>query len=438
MHGFYLFLKLIFNYSLRLFYRKIETKGTPNELFGSTIYVCNHPASFMDPLLLGTMRKPVVFFMTRADVFNKATQPIFRAAHMLPIYRERDGVATKSANEQVFETCAELLIKKRNLLLFGEGFTDDVFERRLKPLKKGAARIGFLTLEKCNWEKPVYIAATGLNYEAPNQMRSLVFMKTSQKICLNDYKENYLENPSKTIVEVTNRIAKLLEEQVIHVQNERWFNLLESILKISQKGMVVYAHSSIKSIVEHWSFSKKLANWVNQTALTDNQQLETLEKATDSYFEKLKEQQISDELIAELPINGTVNFFKPILKCLVILPIATLGFIHCLIPYMFVKRFTEKSFKRPVFWGSVKMLVGMIVLGVVNIPVIFIVQSFVGSYAIGFAYYVLIGLFGLASYTLIKELGQLKAKFTANKSELNTLKKERIALEKMIDSIQLD
>jgi cell division protein FtsB len=84
------------------------------------------------------------------------------------------------------------------------------------------------------------------------------------------------------------------------------------------------------------------------------------------------------------------------------------------------------------------MLVGMIVMGLINIPVIFIVQSFVGSYAIGFAYYVLIGLFGLASYTLIKELGQLKAKFTAKKSELNTLKKERIALEKMIDSIQLD
>jgi hypothetical protein len=103
-----------------------------------------------------------------------------------------------------------------------------------------------------------------------------------------------------------------------------------------------------------------------------------------------------------------------------------------------VKRFTEKSFKRPVFWGSVKMLIGMIVMGLVNIPMIFIVQSFVGSYVIGFAYYILIGLFGLASYTFIKELGQLKEKFTAKKSELNTLKKERIALEKMIDSIQLD
>lgn len=437
MHGFYLFLKLILNYSLRLFYRKIETKGTPNEYFGSTIYVCNHPASFMDPLILGAIRKPVVFFMTRADVFNKATQPIFRAAHMLPIYRERDGVATKSANEQVFETCAELLIKKRNLLLFGEGFTDDVFERRLKPLKKGAARIGFLTLEKCNWEKPIYMAATGMNYEAPNLMRSVVFIKSSVKICLNDYKEKYLENSSKTIVEVTNKMAQLLEEQVIHVQNEHWFKLVEQVLQISQKGMVVYAHSSMKSLFEHWSFSKKLANWVNKKEESDSEQLETLEKATNAYFQKLEQNGIKDELIAGLSSSGKLNFFKPLLKALLLLPFALVGFIHCLIPYLLVKRFTEKSFKRPVFWGSVKMLVGMIVMGIVNIPVIFIVQSFLESYVIGFIYYALIGLFGLASYLFIQEITQLKSKLNVRKSDLYSLKKERIELEKMIEAIEL-
>ncbi|MEY4521662.1 MAG: hypothetical protein RIT10_847 [Bacteroidota bacterium] len=436
MHGFYLFLKVILNYSLRLFYRKIEAIGTPNEYFGSTIYVCNHPASFMDPLILGAMRKPVVFFMTRADVFNKATQPIFRAAHMLPIYRERDGVATKSANEQVFETCAELLIKKRNLLLFGEGFTDDVFERRLKPLKKGAARIGFLTLEKSNWEKPIYMAATGLNYETPNKMRSIVFIKTSEKICLNDYKEKYLENPSKTIVEVTNRMAQLLEEQVIHVQNERWFKLVEQVLQITQKGIITYVDSKKTTLFNKWTFSKKIANWVNEKEETNSEQLETLEKATNAYYQKLDKNGIKDELIAGLSSSGKLNFFEPILKALLLLPFALVGFIHCLIPYLLVKRFTEKSFKRPVFWGSVKMLVGMIVMGLVNIPVIFILHFFIESYSLCIVYYILIGLFGLSSYLFIQEITQLKSKLNSKKSDLYSLKKERIELEKMIEAIE--
>jgi hypothetical protein len=281
------------------------------------------------------------------------------------------------------------------------------------------------------------MAATGLNYEAPNKMRSIVFIKTSEKICLNDYKEKYLENPSKTIVEVTTRMAQLLEEQVIHVQNEHLFNFVEQVLQISQKGMVVYAHSNLKSIYEHWRFSKKLADWVNNSALNDKQQLETLAKVTDSYFQKLKEQQINDELIASLPINGTFNLTQSLLKCLALLPFAVLGFIHCLIPYILVKRFTEKSFKRPVFWGSVKMLVGMIVMGLVNIPMIFIVQSFIGSYLIGFVYYALIGLFGLASYAFVQELRQIKVKLNASTTDLNSLKRERIELEKMIEAIEL-
>jgi hypothetical protein len=82
------------------------------------------------------------------------------------------------------------------------------------------------------------------------------------------------------------------------------------------------------------------------------------------------------------------------------------------------------------------MLVGMIVMGLVNIPVIFIVQSFIGSYLIGFVYYVFIGLFGLASYHFIQEITQLKSKLYARKSNLYSLKKERIELEKMIEAIE--
>jgi hypothetical protein len=102
-----------------------------------------------------------------------------------------------------------------------------------------------------------------------------------------------------------------------------------------------------------------------------------------------------------------------------------------------VKRFTEKSFKRPVFWGSVKMLVGMIVMGLINIPVIFILHSFIGSYSLCIVYYLLIGLFGLASYLFIQEITQLKSKLNARKSHLHSLKKERIELEKIIEAIEL-
>ena len=172
---------LALNYTLRLYFRKIYVVKKP-ERFSSTIYVSNHAASFMDPLLLAAFNRAVVFFMTRSDVFTAFTRPIFWMAHMLPIYRQRDGVNTKTKNQEVFKKSSEILLRKRSLLIFGEGVTDDVFIRRLKPLKKGAVRIGFTALESCNWTQDVYLATVGCNYSKPSMFRSDVLIRNSEKI----------------------------------------------------------------------------------------------------------------------------------------------------------------------------------------------------------------------------------------------------------------
>lgn len=75
----------------------------PRELMGRTIYVSNHPASFMDPLVSATLRQPIVFFMVRSDVFKTFSKPFFWMMHMLPIYRQQDGGDTKSATRRLFK-----------------------------------------------------------------------------------------------------------------------------------------------------------------------------------------------------------------------------------------------------------------------------------------------------------------------------------------------
>ena len=149
----YFILFCTLRYSLRIFYPRLKTINSPGNMFGRTIYVSNHAASFMDPLVVASFRPPIVFFLTRSDVFTKLTKPFLWAAHMLPIYRQQDGVDTKDENIKTFDECTKILKYGRNLLIFGEGFTDDVFIRRLKPVKKGAVRIGFYSLEKLNWKK---------------------------------------------------------------------------------------------------------------------------------------------------------------------------------------------------------------------------------------------------------------------------------------------
>ena len=203
MRFLYLFLWFAFQYSFRLYFRKIKIINPSDYFFGRTIFVSNHQGSFMDPLIIASQRKPVVYFMTRSDVFNKFTRPILWAVHMLPIYRQRDGVDTKEKNAKIFEKTNRVLFRKRNILIFGEGFTDDRIQRRLHPIKKGPARIGFSALDYCNWEKEIFIQGLGVNYTDFNLRGSDVLIAAGTKIRLNDFREEFEENSAKAITEVT-------------------------------------------------------------------------------------------------------------------------------------------------------------------------------------------------------------------------------------------
>jgi hypothetical protein len=189
----------------------------------------------MDPLVIASLNKAIVYFMTRSDVFTSFTKPIYWMAHMLPIYRQRDGVNTKEKNSEVFQKCTEALLKKRSLLIFGEGFTDDVFIRRLKPIKKGAARIGFTALESCDWEQDIYIAAIGCNYSDPGKYGSDLLISNSERIHLNPYQEQYLENPMKVIIEITGKIERLLKNQLTHLNEIERAGLHEQIMTILKR-----------------------------------------------------------------------------------------------------------------------------------------------------------------------------------------------------------
>ncbi|MBU2020122.1 MAG: 1-acyl-sn-glycerol-3-phosphate acyltransferase [Bacteroidetes bacterium] len=391
---FYFILWVTMNYVLRIYFKTIKVINGPKEFYGRTIYVSNHASAFMDPLVAGALRRPIVFFMTRSDIFNSISRPFLWAAHMLPIYRQHDGEDTKSKNEKVFNECAKILKYGRNLLIFSEGFTDDKFIRRLKPIKKGAVRIGFNTLEKYNWQFNVNVAAIGINYTDPNQLRSEVLISNSNKICLNDYKERYLENPNKVINELTKLMEGLMQEQITHIQNKDFSELHENVMAITGKGMHPTQTDFTIPLQERWNYSKKLAEFINQN--------ERVFQSTD-LGERLKIHHIKAEKtgvlwsdIQNLLKGKSIDYLLDLFLLVFLLPVVILNLIHSYFPYLFIKKWVEKSFKRKVFWGSVKLLLGMIIIGLLNIPIVYFLTNYFGvSYWWGFTYYLCLGPFFL-------------------------------------------
>lgn len=389
------------NYSIRLYFRRIRLVNATKKRFSSTIFVSNHPSAFMDPLIISVLRKPIVFFMTRSDVFNKWTSPILSSAHMIPIYRQHDGGNSAEKNKESFRKATEILSGNRGLLIFGEGLTDDVFERRLKPLKKGALRIGFTALEATNWEQEVRLVALGCNYANPNVMRSDLLISESNPIILNDYKDQYLENPSKTINELNRQLESALIDQITHVQSEKDFAYHEQIMMLTRKGMNPYCFDEDISLEMRWRYSQELANFINQIEGDVADKHTELKHRIADYFHRLRSHGMTEQQLYDAKNKKTGSFVLPLLY---LLPFAILGCIHAYIPTMLVKRFAEKTFKRKVFWCSTKMVLTMVFMGIFNLPLLFVFPGILGvQFWYIFTYYLSIGMLGLAWYQWRKQ-----------------------------------
>lgn len=396
----YFLLWLFFGHSLRLFYRKIVVLNSKRNGEGSTIFISNHPASFMDPLIVSRFNNAVVFFLTRSDVFTKFTNPFFKSAHMLPIYRQQDGGNTNEKNKEVFQKCSDVLMKNKNILIFGEGFTDDVFVRRVKPLKKGALRIGFTALESCNWEKKIYISLVGINYTQANLYGSDILLSNSDKICLNDYREAFEENPSRTISAINRDLELTLQDQLTHVESEENVNLHEDIMMLTRKGMHPICFDKHLSLEERWNYSKSLATWLNKQ---EKSALDELKSLMTEYRMSLSLIKINENN-RYFEANHKWNLVQNFCRFTLLFPFAILGIFHAGIPYLILKKFVEKSFNRDVFWASVKMILGVVIIGLINLPILFLGSKFfpclslLESSIYVSLYYSTIGIFAYAAY----------------------------------------
>jgi hypothetical protein len=352
---------------------------------------------------------------------------------MFPIYREIDGENTKEKNESVFKKCYRILKHGRSLLIFSEGFTDDVFIRRLKPVKKGAVRIGFGALEDINWKKKIYIQAVGVNYSDPNTIGSDVVLSNSDPICLNDYYQDFKNDPNKTIHDVTKLVELKMREQITDVRKKEWANTHEYIMRLTKKGMNAVDTDKSIPLYKRWKYSKQLADWFNAQDLEENIQLQSLRDDLKAYFDLLKKKNLEEKQVDRVT-NRKMSSLGILLYFAFLWPVVIVGLIHNYLPYIFIKNFVEKSFKRKVFWGSVKMTLGVVAIGLYNL-----IFLFLGYYLVYPSWLLWIGYFfvvppltGVIAYSYFKKITDYKNYKSTLKKDLSEVSTKR---EDLIDRI---
>lgn len=137
----YPLVKIAVRLALKIFCRSINVGNPENgETPGPFLIVANHPNSFLDAIIIGSLFSRPVHFLARGDAFNRPWHNrMLRMLNMIPVYRLSEGRENLFLNAAAFARSKEILSQNGIVLIFIEGIC--VHKHEIQPFKKGAARI---------------------------------------------------------------------------------------------------------------------------------------------------------------------------------------------------------------------------------------------------------------------------------------------------------
>jgi 1-acyl-sn-glycerol-3-phosphate acyltransferase len=336
-------------FTLSVFYRRRKFIGFDNvPEKGAVIFACNHPNSFLDAMIIGAFIKRETHFLARSDVFNSRLKLwILSQFKLMPIYRLQEGAENLGKNQDTFEKCHAIFRKGGAVLMFSEGIC--VQEMRLRPLKKGTARIA---MEYSKDGSPLTIIPTGLNYLKPTEFREDVLISMDTPFNAADFATEYNENQAKGIQSFNKRLQAGLQNAVIDIRD-----------KANEKDIVQLVE------VEHNDTGgdlKKMVQTVASLSQRENVDVELLR----SYRAALAKYKITDEVVA-----GKRTSMLLVVPALALFGIA---FWVYLIPIGLAVRLVKKKIKLVEFHDSVLIGATVIFTFLYWLIIFFTVGSFFG------------------------------------------------------------
>ncbi len=209
-----------------LYFRKLRVVGRKNiPLRGPLIFAINHQNALLDALLLSVVTWRNAHFMTRADVFNKPMIDKFlRGLKMLPIYRIRDGYDSVKRNDATFDSANKILQGGGVVGIFPEG--SHSLNYKVRPLKKGVARIAFMAEEYADFDLNLKVIPIGIQYESHFDQKGRTLITFGEPIKVADFKDSYLQDKNKGMEQLISEISGKLKRLVLNVENPDYEKVL--------------------------------------------------------------------------------------------------------------------------------------------------------------------------------------------------------------------
>lgn len=329
----------------------------------------------MDGVLLSVLLRSKLSLLARGDVFKKPTaNKALRSMRLLPIYRMEDGAGNEQAakNQQTFNECYEIFRKNGMVLIFPEGYC--VSERRLRPMKKGAAKMAFEAIEKYP-EMDLQVIPVGMNYSNSGHFREEVCINFGHPIAVQSYMELLKEGKqNKAITDFNTKLYEDLEREMVIIKDPSNDQVGNQYLLMARNQYKPAFFGFFKKTKKRFLAEKRAANDLNHLSETNPESFETFRNNISNYFETLKNLKIKDKYFA-IPVFEKILY---LIFTIVFAVPALVGLLLNFITVRMAKNIAGAKVKKIEFYDSVYMGSAAIIGIIYSLLLIIICIGFMG------------------------------------------------------------
>ena len=294
---------------------------------------------------------------------------------MMPIFRPRDKVDIVAHNKATFGEVIERLQAGATVKIFPEGNHDA--PHRLRPLKKGFARMAFWTAEAVDFETNLHIVPIGIYYSEPQKVGTDVLVQYGAPIPISNYREQYETHKTRAIKLLTQDLAAAMKPLMIHIENEKYYEAIEVLRKLARKKTQEIHEYEGDILVQNFQADKHIIAECERMIRADEVAFEALANDTMTYKSDIESYDLSDELFEKERYEVGEILLK-IMGLVLALPLYIYAIIHSVLPYLILKYRFLSRVNDPIFYSTIAFTGGLFLF-----PIAWIIQSIPIGYFFG-------------------------------------------------------
>lgn len=344
---------------------------------GRVILVANHPNGLLDPIVLRLCTGVRARFLAKSTLFSNAFWRFAMGSFgAIPVFRKQDaapGEDTRDGNERTFALCRKAIADREPLALFPEGVSHA--DAHIHPLKTGAARIALSADEELGPVSEITLVPVGLEYEARSIFRSRVLAVVGEPIDVSAFREPFKSDPRAAVDALTDEIAARMKTLVVQAPTRA---VLDGVARVA----VWTGDPALRDDLDaRHDRAQTLADAFATLEANDPERAESIVREVREYDRVLRALGVEDPWGLEV---GRVRWSTALwvaAKLVAMAPLAAVGALLSWAPYRLVGVLANKYTKHEDVLGSVKLLGGMLLVGLAWIIEAIVAGILVGGWA---------------------------------------------------------